>query len=171
MRAGELAQQPRAIFSRYEGHQRVGNLCQWRAVGPAEWRRYRSSCGAHLPDQSAQPSRARTVRSAARIAAGLVVGRHIEGGLHGEDVDITNNSQRPVRFNLEIAILRRFRGHLRESRAMVSCDAVASPRLHGPTWAAGAADHLSRNRDFCREVIVPHRRRRRRARSECATGG
>ena len=34
---------------------------------------------------------------------GLVIGRHIEGRLH-EDVDITNNSQHPVRFNLEIAI-------------------------------------------------------------------
>jgi glycogen debranching enzyme len=34
---------------------------------------------------------------------GLVIGRHIDGGLH-EDIDITNNSQKPVRFNLEIAI-------------------------------------------------------------------
>src|SRR6185437_2246368 len=34
---------------------------------------------------------------------GLVIGRHIDGGLH-EDLDITNNSQKPVRFNLEIAI-------------------------------------------------------------------
>src|SRR6202030_1589229 len=34
---------------------------------------------------------------------GLVIGRHIDGGLH-EDIDITNNSLKPVRFNLEIAI-------------------------------------------------------------------
>ena len=34
---------------------------------------------------------------------GLMIGRHIEGGLH-EDIDITNNSLHPVRFNLEIAI-------------------------------------------------------------------
>ena len=34
---------------------------------------------------------------------GLMIGRHIDGGLH-EDIDITNNSQNPVRFNLEIAI-------------------------------------------------------------------
>ena len=34
---------------------------------------------------------------------GLVIGRHIDGGLH-EDIDITNNSQNPVRFNLEIQI-------------------------------------------------------------------
>jgi glycogen debranching enzyme len=40
--------------------------------------------------------------SAARTL-GLVIGRHINGGLH-EDIDITNNAQKPVRFNLEIAI-------------------------------------------------------------------
>jgi glycogen debranching enzyme len=34
---------------------------------------------------------------------GLVIGRHIDGGLH-EDIDITNNSQNPVRFNLEVAM-------------------------------------------------------------------
>ena len=34
---------------------------------------------------------------------GLMIGRHIDGGMH-EDIDITNNSQKPVRFNLEIAI-------------------------------------------------------------------
>src|SRR5438552_4962398 len=34
---------------------------------------------------------------------GLVIGRHIDGGLH-EDIDITNNSRNSVRFNLEIAI-------------------------------------------------------------------
>ena len=34
---------------------------------------------------------------------GLEIGRQVNGGLH-EDIDITNNSQKPVRFNLEIAI-------------------------------------------------------------------
>ena len=34
---------------------------------------------------------------------GLMIGRHIEGGMH-EDIDITNNGLKPVRFNLEIAI-------------------------------------------------------------------
>jgi hypothetical protein len=34
---------------------------------------------------------------------GLVIGRHVDGGLH-EDIEITNNSQKPVRFNLEVAI-------------------------------------------------------------------
>jgi N-terminal domain of (some) glycogen debranching enzymes len=32
----------------------------------------------------------------------LTIGRSISGGLH-EDLDITNNSMRPVRFQLEIA--------------------------------------------------------------------
>jgi glycogen debranching enzyme len=39
---------------------------------------------------------------AARIL-GLMISRHIDGGMH-EDIDITNNGQDPVRFNLEIAI-------------------------------------------------------------------
>lgn len=34
---------------------------------------------------------------------GLMIGRHIDGGMH-EDIDITNNGLRAVRFNLEIAI-------------------------------------------------------------------
>jgi len=34
---------------------------------------------------------------------GLVISRHVDGGVH-EDIDITNNSREPVRFNLEIAI-------------------------------------------------------------------
>jgi len=34
---------------------------------------------------------------------GLVIGRQVDGGLH-EDIEITNNSQRPVRFNLEVAV-------------------------------------------------------------------
>ena len=33
---------------------------------------------------------------------GLTISRSISGGLH-EDLDITNNSMRPVRFQLEIA--------------------------------------------------------------------
>src|ERR1700688_923460 len=34
---------------------------------------------------------------------GLEIGRQIDGGLH-EDIDITNNNQKPVRFNLEVAM-------------------------------------------------------------------
>src|ERR1700685_4557806 len=34
---------------------------------------------------------------------GLMISRQIEGGMH-EDIEVSNNSQIPVRFNLEIAI-------------------------------------------------------------------
>jgi hypothetical protein len=34
---------------------------------------------------------------------GLVIGRQVNGGLH-EDIEITNNTQKPVRFNLEVAM-------------------------------------------------------------------
>ncbi len=34
---------------------------------------------------------------------GLVIGRQVEAGLH-EDIEITNNSQKPVRFNLEVSM-------------------------------------------------------------------
>src|SRR5579863_1528438 len=34
---------------------------------------------------------------------GLMLARHINGGLH-EDIEVVNNGQAPVRFNLEIAI-------------------------------------------------------------------
>ena len=40
----------RGLYFRDTRVMRLGDLCQWRAVGPAEWRRYRPSCGAHLPD-------------------------------------------------------------------------------------------------------------------------
>jgi glycogen debranching enzyme len=81
---------------------------------------------------------------------GLVIGRHIDGGLH-EDIDITNNSRHPVRFNLEIAIRADFadiyevksdqivrRGHITTSW---------SPKRQSLRFAY-------RNKQFCREVIV-----------------
>jgi hypothetical protein len=45
---------------------------------------------------------------------GLVIGRHIDGGLH-EDIEITNNSRNPVRFNLETQ-LRRAASYIRAHR-------------------------------------------------------
>jgi len=50
---------------------------------------------------------------------GLTIGRSISGGLH-EDLDITNNSMKPVRFQLEIAFrcdfARRLRGEVGQYR-------------------------------------------------------
>jgi glycogen debranching enzyme len=81
---------------------------------------------------------------------GLVIGRHINGGLH-EDIDITNNSQVPVRFNLEIAIRADFadiyevksnqivrRGHITTSW---------SPKRQALRFAYC-------NKQFSREVII-----------------
>ena len=55
---------------------------------------------------------------------GLMIGRQIDGGLH-EDIDITNDSQNPVRFNLEYlsAPISRTSSKLRVRKL---CDAAAS---------------------------------------------
>ena len=56
---------------------------------------------------------------------GLMIGRHIQGGLH-EDIDVTNNGLNPVRFNLEIAIRADFADILSRSRgaALSAADAL-----------------------------------------------
>src|SRR5450432_1836489 len=81
---------------------------------------------------------------------GLVIGRHIEGGLH-EDVDITNNSRHPVRFNLEIAI----RADFADIFEVKSEHIVRRGRIT-TSWSDNRQMlHITyRNRDFCREVIV-----------------
>jgi glycogen debranching enzyme len=81
---------------------------------------------------------------------GLVIGRHIDGGLH-EDIDITNNSQKPVRFNLEIAIRADFadifevKGHDIVRRGRIITSWSEKREVLRITY---------RNKDFCREVIV-----------------
>ena len=81
---------------------------------------------------------------------GLVIGRHIDGGLH-EDIDITNNSQKPVRFNLEIAIRADFadifevKGHKIVRRGHITTS--WSPKRQTLRFSY-------HNKDFCREVIV-----------------
>ena len=81
---------------------------------------------------------------------GLVMGRHIAGGLH-EDIDITNNSLNQVRFNLEIAI----RADFADIFEVKSNDIVRRGRIT-TTWSE-KQQRLRvtyRNKDFCREVIV-----------------
>ncbi len=81
---------------------------------------------------------------------GLVIGRHINGGLH-EDIQITNYSDNPVRFNLEIAIRADFADIfevkadriVRRGRITTSCSEKRQ-----------ALRITYRNRDFVREVIV-----------------
>src|SRR6202790_2385834 len=88
------------------------------------------------------PVRARTL--------GLVIGRHVDGGLH-EDIEITNNSQKPVRFNLEGAMRADFADIFE-----VKGDNIVRRGHIITSWSAKREMLLMtyRNRDFCREVIV-----------------
>ena len=81
---------------------------------------------------------------------GLVIGRHIDGGMH-EDIDVTNNNLNPVRFNLEIAIRADFADIFEvKSNHIVRRGRIAS------TWSPRRQTlRLTyRNKDFCRGVIV-----------------
>src|SRR6267378_2302332 len=81
---------------------------------------------------------------------GLVIGRQVDGGLH-EDIEITNNSQRPVRFNLEVAVRADFadifevKGNNIVRRGHIITSWSAKREILRVTY---------RNRDFCRELIV-----------------
>jgi glycogen debranching enzyme len=81
---------------------------------------------------------------------GLVIGRHVDGGLH-EDIEITNNSQKPVRFNLEVAVRADFadifevKGDSIVRRGHIITSWLAKRQVLRVTY---------RNRDFCREVVV-----------------
>ncbi|MEH6951828.1 glycogen debranching N-terminal domain-containing protein [Nitrobacter sp. NHB1] len=88
--------------------------------------------------------------SIAARTLGLVIGRHIDGGLH-EDLDITNNSQKPVRFNLEIAIRADFADVFE-----VKGDNIVRRGRIVTSWSAkrGILRITYRNKDFCREVMV-----------------
>jgi glycogen debranching enzyme len=81
---------------------------------------------------------------------GLVIGRHVDGGLH-EDIEITNNSQKPVRFNLEVAMRADFadifevKGDSIVRRGHIVTSWVAKRQILRLTY---------RNKDFSREVVV-----------------
>src|ERR1700676_5118787 len=81
---------------------------------------------------------------------GLVIGRQVDGGLH-EDIEITNNSQKPVRFNLEGAMRADFADIFE-----VKGDNIVRRGHIITSWSAKREMLLMtyRNRDFCREVIV-----------------
>jgi glycogen debranching enzyme len=80
----------------------------------------------------------------------LTLSRHIEGGLH-EDIDISNNSGKAVRFNLEIAV----RGDFADIYEVKSNHIVRRGRI---TTSWNDADQQWRltycNRDFRREVLI-----------------
>jgi glycogen debranching enzyme len=81
---------------------------------------------------------------------GLEIGRQIDGGLH-EDIDITNNSQKPVRFNLEVAMRADFadifevKGENIVRRGHIATSWSAKKETLRITYS---------NKDFCREVVV-----------------
>src|ERR1700730_11862618 len=81
---------------------------------------------------------------------GLVIGRHIDGGLH-EDIEIANNSRIPVRFNLEIAI----RADFADIFEVKGNQIVRRGRLTTSWSDKGQVLRISyRNKDFCRKVII-----------------
>ena len=81
---------------------------------------------------------------------GLMITRHIEGGMR-EDIDVSNNSLNPVRFNLEIAI----RADFADIFEVKSDDIVRRGRIT-TSWSdkRQVLRMTYRNRDFCREAIV-----------------
>ena len=81
---------------------------------------------------------------------GLIIGRHVDGGLH-EDIDITNNSRIPVRFNLEIAT----RADFADIFEVTSNQIVRRGRI-STTWQnrRQTLRIAYRNKDFSRQVIV-----------------
>src|SRR5271156_2025776 len=81
---------------------------------------------------------------------GLVIGRQVDGGLH-EDIEITTNSQKPVRFNLEVAMRSDFADIFE-----VKGDNIVRRGHIITSWSAKRETLrvTYRNRDFCRELIV-----------------
>ena len=81
---------------------------------------------------------------------GLTLSRHLGGGMH-EDIDISNNSQKPVRFNLEIAA----RADFADIFEVKSNRIVRRGRI-STSWSESRQQFrlTYRNKDFCREVIV-----------------
>jgi glycogen debranching enzyme len=88
--------------------------------------------------------------SVAARTLGLVISRHVDGGLH-EDIDITNNSRKPVRFNLEIAIRADFADIFE-----VKSDQIVRRGHITTSWSAKRQELriAYRNKDFERGLIV-----------------
>jgi glycogen debranching enzyme len=81
---------------------------------------------------------------------GLVIGRHVDGGVH-EDIDITNNGRKPVRFNLEIAIRADFADIFEVKGGQI----VRRGRI-ATSWSAKRQELRTayRNRDFERGLVI-----------------
>ena len=81
---------------------------------------------------------------------GLMIGRQIDGGLH-EDIDVTNNSRNPVRFNLEIAMRADFADIFE-----VKSDQIVRRGRITTSWLAKrqTLQFTYRNKDFCRGATI-----------------
>jgi glycogen debranching enzyme len=79
-----------------------------------------------------------------------MIGRHVDGGLH-EDLEITNNCQSPVRFNLEIAIRADFADIFEVKNGAI----VRRGRIT-TSWSEKrqVLRIAYRNRDFRRQIII-----------------
>jgi glycogen debranching enzyme len=85
---------------------------------------------------------------------GLALSRSIDGGVH-EDLDLTNHSMKPVRFNLEIAI----RSDFADLFEVKSGRIVRRGRIT-TEWSDAESQlrTVYRNQDFCRELNIVARR-------------
>lgn len=81
---------------------------------------------------------------------GLMIGRHVDGGLH-EDLEITNNCQSPIRFNLEIAIRADFADIFEVKNGAI----VRRGRIT-TSWSEKrqVLRIAYRNKDFRRQIII-----------------
>ena len=81
---------------------------------------------------------------------GLTLSRHLGGGMH-EDIDVSINSQKPVRFYLEIAL----RSDFADIFEVKSNRIVRRGRI-STHWSESRQQFrlTYRNKDFCREVII-----------------
>jgi glycogen debranching enzyme len=81
---------------------------------------------------------------------GLMIGRHVDGGLH-EDLEITNNCQSPVRFNLEIAIRADFADIFEVKNGAI----VRRGRIT-TSWSEKrqVLRIAYRNKDFHRQIVI-----------------
>ena len=95
----------------------------------------------------------------ARHTLGLVLSRHIDGGVH-EDLDLTNYARTKVRFNLEIAL----RCDFADLFEVKSGHFVRRGRIT-TKWSEDEQRLTTtyRNRNFCREVEVTARNNNSRA--------
>ena len=89
---------------------------------------------------------------------GFTISRWIGGGMH-EDLDITNNSMKPVKFQLEIAIRCDFAGSLRSEIRQYCAPGADHYRLVGGTATSshGLSQRRLQQAGYNFRAAIPHR--------------